>query len=169
MSNMMTQDKEAIKRIEELVVSDRASTVMVCVQGVGEGGLYGEMYNCYLKDSVRFCGVGDMVLKLDDICEWVGAPQRTTEPRFLNTEMEKKYRIAVSQHPEVDRNNLVYSINEIPFQNALKAREVLVVYVKYRQNSSLQGSIRGRLTKGEIVSFRSGMELIRMMQMIEIH
>ena len=28
--------------------------------------------------------------------------------------------------------------------------------------------VRGRLTKGEIVSFRSGMELMRMMRMIEI-
>lgn len=169
MSNMMTQDKDAVKCIEELVGANRTSTVMICVQGIGEGGVYGELYNCYLKDSVRFEGVGDMVLKLDDICEWVGTPQRTTDPRFLNEEMKKKYSIASSEHPAVVRNNLVYSTNEILFKNALKARELLVLYVSYRQNSSLQGSIKGRLTKGKIINFRSGMELMRMIQMIEIH
>ena len=168
MSNMTIQDEEAIKRIEELVVSDRASTAMICIQGSGEEGPYGELYSCYLKDAVRFSGVGDMVLKLDEICNWVGAPQRTTDPRFLNIEMERKYREASSEHPEVNRDNLVYNVNEIPFEGALKAREVLVVYVKYRQYSSMQGSIRGRLTKGEVVSFRSGMELMRMMRMIGI-
>ena len=167
MSNMTTQDEEAIKRIEELVVSGRVSTVMICIQGNGEEGPYGELYNCYLKDAVQFSGVGDMVLKLDEICSWVGAPQRTTDPRFLNIEMERKYRKASIEHPEVNRNNLVYNVNEIPFEGALKAREVLVVYVKYRQYSSMQGSIRGRLTKGEVVSFRSGMELMRMIRMIE--
>ena len=55
----------------------------------------------------------------------------------------------------------------MPFQQALKAREVLAVYIKFRQNSSMQGSIRGRLTQGKIVNFRSGLELMRMLCMIQ--
>lgn len=168
MNNVMTQDKEAMKRIEEFVVSDRASTVLACIQGTGEGGPYGELYNCYLKEPVIFSGAGDMVIKLDEICNWVGAPQRTTDSRFLNEEMERRYRNISSSHPEVSRSNLEFNIEQIPFHGALKAREVLVIYVKYRQYSSMQGSIRGRLTLGKIVNFRSGLELLRMMEMIEL-
>lgn len=168
MSDMITQDEEAIRRIEELVVSDRASTMMICMQGSRDGEPYGELYSCYLKEPVLFSGAGDMVLKLDEMCNWLGAPQRTTDPRFLNAQMERRYRRDSSAHPEATRDNLIYSIDEIPFQHALRAREVLVVYIKYRQYSSIQGSIRGRLTKGEIVSFRSALELMRMVRMVEM-
>ena len=144
MGGTLVQDEEAIKRIEELIVSDRASTMLVCIQGTREGEPCGEIYN------------------------WVGAPHPTTDNRFLNREMERQYREDSARHPQVSRDNLVYSIDRIPFQHALKAREVLVVYIKYRQNSSLQGSVRGRITKGEVVSFRSALELMRMVRMIQV-
>ena len=168
MGSEIIQDEEAMKRIEELVVSDRSSTMLVCIQGTEEGEVYGEIYSCYLKEPIWFSGVGDMVLKLDEMCNWVGAPQSTTDYRFLNREMERQYREDSAHHPQVSRDNLVYSIDRIPFQHALKAREVLVVYIKYRQNSSLQGSVRGRITKGEVVSFRSALELMRMVRMIQV-
>lgn len=91
----------------------------------------------------------------------------TTEPRFLNSKNEKKYWEDRSEHPAADRNNLVFSVDKVPFWHTLNAREVLVVYVKYRQNSSMQGSIKGRMTGGAIVSFRSAMELMRMVRMIQ--
>ncbi|NDO32900.1 hypothetical protein FMM82_35745, partial [[Clostridium] clostridioforme] len=72
MGSEIIQDEEAMKRIEELVVSDRSSTMLVCVQGTEEGELCGEIYSCYLKDPIWFRGVGDLVLKLDEMCNWVG-------------------------------------------------------------------------------------------------
>lgn len=168
MGGTLVQDEEAIKRIEELIVSDRASTMLVCIQGTREGEPWGEIYNCYLREPVLFNGAGDMVLKLDEMCNWVGAPYPTTDYRFLNREMERQYREDSARHPQVSRDNLVYSVDRIPFPHALKAREVLVVYIKYRQNSSLQGSVRGRITKGEVVSFRSALELMRMVRMIQV-
>lgn len=168
MNGRLVQDEEAIRRIEELIVSDRASTMMVCIQGTKEGEPYGEICNCYLREPVPYNGAGDMILKLDEMCNWEGAPHPTTDYRFLNREMEKQYREASAHHPQASKDNLVYSIDHIPFQHALKAREVLVVYIKYRQNSSMQGSVRGRVTKGEVVSFRSALELMRMVRMIQI-
>ena len=64
MGGTLVQDEEAIKRIEELIVSDRASTMLVCIQGTREGEPWGEIYNCYLREPVLFNGAGDMVLKL---------------------------------------------------------------------------------------------------------
>ena len=37
MGSEIIQDEEAMKRIEELVVSDRSSTMLVCIQGTEEG------------------------------------------------------------------------------------------------------------------------------------
>lgn len=163
----MTQDQEAIRRIEELLVSGRVSTMMVCIHGIRKGGPWGEIYNCYLQDPVLFEGAGDMVLKLDQMCEWIGSPKRTAYPRFLNGEMEERYRLSELDSPEVLDQSMIYGLDSIPFEPALRAREVLVVYVKYRQNASIQGSIRGRLTRGNVVNFRSGLELMRMMEMLE--
>lgn len=72
MGGTLVQDEEAIKRIEELIVSDRASTMLVCIQGTREGEPCGEIYNCYLREPVLFNGAGDMVLKLDEMCNWGG-------------------------------------------------------------------------------------------------
>lgn len=41
MGGTLVQDEEAIKRIEELIVSDRASTMLVCIQGTREGEPWG--------------------------------------------------------------------------------------------------------------------------------
>ena len=64
-----------------------------------------------------------------DRCNWVGAPHPTTDYRFLNREMERQYWEDSAHHPQVSRDNLGYSIDRMPFQHALKAREVLVVYI----------------------------------------
>ena len=137
------------KYLEDMAVSGWFSIMLICVQGKGRDGVYGHICSYYLEDPVPFDGTGDMVLKMDGICDWLGAPQRTTEPRFLNKEMKKRYESAAADHPQ-------------------KAKEVLIAIVKYRQNSTLQGSIRGRLTKSVDVNFRSALELMRMMQMMEI-
>ena len=164
----MTQDQEAIRRVEELLVSGRVSTMMVCIHDIREGGPQGEIYNCYLRDPVLFEGAGDMVLKLDQICDWIGSPKRTAYPRFLSEEMEARYRAAEQDAPEIEERSMIYGLDRIPFQPALRAREVLIVYVKYRQNASIQGSVRGRLTRGKVINFRSGLELMRMMEMVTI-
>ena len=126
------------KYLEDMAVSGWFSIMLICVQGKGRDGVYGHICSYYLEDPVPFDGTGDMVLKMDGICDWLGAPQM------------------------LDRGSLM------PFPEAQKAKEVLIAIVKYRQNSTLQGSIRGRLTKSVDVNFRSALELMRMMQMMEI-
>lgn len=163
----MSRNEDAVRRIEDLLVSDRASTMLVCIQGGRGTGIYGEICSCYLREAVVFRGAGDLILRLDEICCWLGAPSCTTEPRFLNRDMEKRYQAGGTPHPEIIRDKQMGGLDQAPFQQAIKAREVLAVYIKYRQNSSMQGSIRGRLTQGKIVNFRSGLELMRMLCMIQ--
>ena len=88
------------KYLEDMAVSGWFSIMLICVQGKGRDGVYGHICSYYLEDPVPFDGTGDMVLKMDGICDWLGAPQRTTEPRFLNKEMKKRYESAAADHPQ---------------------------------------------------------------------
>lgn len=158
---------DAVRQTEDFIVPDRASTMLVCIHGGREAGIYGDICSCYLKDAVKFEGAGDLVLKLDRICSWLGAPCSKAGPRFLNRDMEKQYQTMAAAPLEIIRDKQMGGLDQIPFHQALQAREVLAVYIKFRENSSIQGSIRGRLTGGKIVSFRSGLELMRMLCMIQ--
>lgn len=53
------------------------------------------------------------------------------------------------------------------YKRIADAKELLVICVKYRQNASLQGRVRGKLTKGAAVYFRSALELMRMINTVE--
>lgn len=92
--------------------ADRAVIVLLCIYGVSDHGVYGDIYNHNFKENIQFYGIGDMVLKIDQICSWLNTPQATTE----------------------------------------------------RQ---LAGSVRGKLTKGITVHFRSALELMRMINMVK--
>ena len=156
------------KYLEDMAASGWFSIMLICMQGKTQDGVYGHICSYYLKDPVPFTGTGDMVLKMDEICNWLGAPQRTTDPRFMNKEMKKRYESAVADHPQGLKDRMLERSSLVPFPEARKAKEVLIAIVKYRQNSTMQGSIRGRLTNSVDVNFRSALELMRMVQMIEI-
>ena len=156
------------KYLEDMAVSGWFSIMLICVQGKSRDGVYVHICSYYLEDPVPFAGIGDLVLKMDEICNWLGAPQRTTDPRFMNKEMKDRYESAAADHPQGLKDRMLERNSLMPFPEAQKAREVLIAIVKYRQNSTLQRSIRGRLTKSMDVNFRSALELMRMMQMMEI-
>lgn len=88
------------KYLEDMAASGWFSIMLICMQGKTQDGVYGHICSYYLKDPVPFTGTGDMVLKMDEICNWLGAPQRTTDPRFMNKEMKKRYESAAAAHPQ---------------------------------------------------------------------
>lgn len=93
--------------------ADRAVIVLLCIYGVSDHGVYGDIYNHNFKENIQFYGIGDMVLKIDQ-----------------------------------DMQLAEYSCRR-------------------QQNASLQGSVRGKLTKGITVHFRSALELMRMINMVK--
>ena len=152
-------------QFKDLEKFDIGAIVLLCIHGVSNEGVYGELYNTNFKENIVFNGIGDMVLKIDQICSWLNAPQETTEPRFLSREMGRRYRESCSNSPE--QNKKADSMGRIDYERVANAKELLVIDVKYRQNASLQGRVRGKLTKGITVHFRSALELMRMINMIE--
>lgn len=148
-----------------LTETDRISTMLICFHEEKDGNLYGEILNCYIDEPVWFSGVGDLILKLDEICNWIGTPQPTTNPRFLNRIMAEEYiyrtqgrnRLPVKAKIQLQDSKTLGS-------RAHLAKETLIVKIEFRQNASMQGRVIGRLTKKKYVNFRSALELMRMLE-----
>ena len=158
-------DRLEVLQYKGLDEFDRGAIVLLCVRGVSDGVIYGEMYNYNFKENIPFYGIGDMVLKIDQICSWLNTPRMTTEPRFFTREMEKRYIEFYSKSPE--QNVKGDGMERIDYERVVNAKELLVIHVKYRQNASLQGSVKGKLTKGITIHFRSALELMRMVDVVK--
>lgn len=145
----------------------RISTMLVCIHGRKEGALYGEILNCYMEYPVPFKNEGELILRIDEMCDWIGTPHPSTEPRFLNDAMEKEFmeqRKLKSNVPIKAKVRFQDSSSLVSY--SVKARATLLITVEYRLHSSLQGRVQGKMTNGKAVGFRSAMELMRMMEAI---
>ena len=76
----------------EMAGTDRACMMLVCINGCENNMPYGIIVNYHLPCPVSFGGIHGLILALDEVCEMVGAPMATTEPRFLQKERELQYR-----------------------------------------------------------------------------
>ena len=104
MGERILRDRLETLQLKDLDKFDRAAIVLLCIHGVSAHGVYGEIYNHNFKENIPFNGIGDMVLKIDQICNWLNTPRATTEPRFFSREMEKQYRESYSDPPEENVN-----------------------------------------------------------------
>lgn len=147
-------------------IFNRTGSMLVFLLGKDERGLQGVILNSYLKEPVNFHGLADMMLKLDDICDWIGCPQRAVEPRLLNERMRQRYEREKGIHPErLNKQQLNENFVEM-HMNRLRPKEILHVTVEFRQYATIQGHVRGNLTDQQQVPFRSGLELMRMFERI---
>ena len=72
--------------------ADRAVIVLLCIYGVSDHGVYGDIYNHNFKENIQFYGIGDMVLKIDQICSLLNTPQATTERQLAGKRERKTYK-----------------------------------------------------------------------------
>lgn len=145
--------------------TDRVSAMLICIHGEKEGEIYGNILNCYLKSPVAFQNLGDLILKLDEMCNWLRTPQYSMEPRFLNKEIEKKYweRVDMKKFEQIKSEFKCLNTSQI-FSQVVKAQKTLLVKIEFRLQASLQGHVIGKITKGRYIGFRSALELMRMIK-----
>lgn len=165
----MTRREEAERNSRNMEKMDRISTMLVCFRGKNGLDLYGEILNCYIDRPVCFYSIGDLILKLDEICNWIGTPQPTTNPRFLNKKMSIQYMCRTMDENKIPvKAKLKLQANKSLSAHAVRARETLMIVIEYRQNASLQGRVIGKVTSNKYVNFRSALELMRMIREIVI-
>lgn len=142
----MADHRNAAEESETEMKFSGAKYILVCIHGMNEKGIYGKLVNFYLKNPVDFDGAGDLVLKADMICDQLETPELSAE--------------AVENLLD-GRRNLIYP-------EAMQAKELLDIYIDCRRHFSLQGRIRGRMTEGHYINFRSALELLKMLELIKI-
>ena len=150
-----------------LVNTDRMGIFLICIKNK-QGELSGHIVNFYLKEPVAFTGILDLGLKIDTLCAKFQRPMATTEPRFLNAYMKRAY-----EKRELDKEHIPMKYwtkiqNMASFMAlGISACETLIIEIHQRQFSSMQGRIKGKCSGGNGVSFRSALELMRMLREYE--
>lgn len=149
----------------EMADTDRACMMLVCINGHEDNLPYGIIVNYHLSHPVSFRGIHELILALDEVCEMVGAPMATTEPRFLQKERAQQYRELRGTQKEtpgkkLDKEEVAGKV----FPYISDAKEVILVHVLFRQNSSMQGRLQCSYTGKHYMAFRSALELMRMLE-----
>ena len=158
---MLSEEKS---RLIEMAVTGRACMMLVCINGYEQDAPYGIIVNHHLPCPVNFRGIHGLILALEEVCEMVGAPMATTQPRFLQKESEKQYRaLKGRKRKKPDKVLVKEEVTGKMFPYVTAAKAVLLVHVLFRQNSSLQGRLRCSYTGTHYIAFRSALELMRML------
>lgn len=127
--------------------------VMVCVDGVENGDIYGRYFHRYKKEETFFPDSATLVIEMERFYDAIGYPQAATKTRKF---MERKGgRIPAKEHMAVISNG----------QDLIQLRGKLATFlvgVTSRQNASWQGQVTWA-DKNITKNFRSTLELIKLM------
>lgn len=139
----MAEYRKTAGKSEQETASAKGVSILVYIHGTDSGGIYGRLVNFCLKDPVEFAGSGDLVLKLDEICSRL-------------EEMEPSLDDLLDRH------------GSLAYPDALQAKTLLTIDVDSRRHFSMQGRVCGRQTEGRLVSYRSALELLRILNKITV-
>lgn len=106
--------------------------VMVCVDGVENGDIYGRYFHRYKKEETFFPDSATLVIEMERFYDAIGYPQAATKTRkFMEREREK---VPAKEHMTViyDSQTLMH------FRGKLAT---FLVGVTSRQNASWQGDV----------------------------
>lgn len=158
---MLSEEKS---RQIEMAGTDWACMMLVCINGHENNEPYGVIANYHLSHPVSFRGIHRLILALDEVCEMVGSPMATTEPRFLLNEWEQQYRaLKGKQKKEPGKILTKEDVAKKMFPYMTAAKAVILVHVLFRQHSSMQGRLQCSYTGARFIAFRSALELMRML------
>lgn len=106
--------------------------VMVCVDGVENGDIYGRYFHRYKKEETFFPDSATLVIELERFYDAIGYPQAATKTRkFMEREREKV--------PAKEHMTVIYDSQTLmQFRGKLAT---FLVGVTSRQNASWQGDV----------------------------
>lgn len=106
--------------------------VMVCVDGVENGDIYGRYFHRYKKEETFFPDSATLVIEMERFYDAIGYPQAATKTRkFMEREREK---VPAKEHMTV----IYESQTLMQFRGKLAT---FLVGVTSRQNASWQGDV----------------------------
>lgn len=161
-------EEELKEQLQRIAGTDRAGIMMVCLHGQMDKRIYGEIVNQFLKSPVTFFGLDQLLLSIDEICELMGTPMLTMAPRFLQEEVRSSYA-GISRKKELCRQKQTdwKRMEETLKKEAPLTREIFEIQIFFRGNATMQGRLCCPLSGKKYISFRSALELLRMLKEVE--
>ena len=127
--------------------------VMVCVDGVENGDIYGRYFHRYKKEETFFPDSATLIIEMERFYDDIGYPQAAIKTRkFIE---RKGGRIPAKEHMAVISDSQTL----MQFRGKLAT---FLVGVTSRQNASWQGQVTWA-DKNITKNFRSTLELIKLM------
>lgn len=142
----------------------RSADLLVLIQGSRGQELYGSVAHEALQAPVPYGNIRELLLILDAIGRELGLSPSQEGFRTLNGKEDSGLGSAKPDWRTVDGED-----EENRFWSQIYAqrpREFFQLRLMGMQNNSLQGSVRGRLTEGRYVYFRSALELMSMLSAV---
>ena len=127
--------------------------VVLCINGSNEGDLSGVFYHSYSTESVPFSGIGQMVLRMEKLYDYLRFPYPGTNSRTFGEE-KKLTRMTEEREKIMSDDALLSKHGDIG---------TFIVRVQHRQNSSWQGRITW-MEEDKTVQFRSVWEMIKLIE-----
>ena len=126
--------------------------IVLCVDGIGNGGCYGSFYHAYSSDGTDFSTLGEMLFRMEAFFDKLDYPRRGNKPRnFIDEEIYTK--------PE--KREKIMSDKELLGRHG--EQETFIIRVQHRQNNTWQGRITWA-DKNKTLTFRSIWEMIHLME-----
>jgi hypothetical protein len=127
--------------------------VVLCVNGNDGGDLRGEFYHSYSESPVPFNGMGQMILRMEKLYDYLRFPYPGTVSRSFGK--EKKLKRLTQERKKIMKDEALLS----------KHGDIgtFIVRVQHRQNSSWQGRVTW-MEKDKTIQFRSVWEMIKLIE-----
>jgi len=154
--------------VPELAMTSSAAMFRIICKSEN-GTICGHISNACYEMSIPFAGLDKMLMKIDDMCEAINYPMSDTRARFMeyktarvlprpSKRMSDKWR-TYSPYEWAQATKEGYDLSE---DQIYAGEHVFLLHVIYRRNSSLQGLIIEKTNLWKKNYFRSGLELMRM-------
>ena len=127
--------------------------IVLCVNGCDGGDLSGVFYHSYSKHPVPFAGLGQMVLRMEKLYDYLCFPHPGTLSRSFS-ERKKPTRQTDEREKIMSDKALLSKHGDIG---------TFIVRVQHRQNSSWQGRITW-MEEDKTIQFRSVWEMIKLIE-----
>lgn len=127
--------------------------VVLCVNGAHEGEVSGEFYHSYSETPVPFASIGQMVLRMEQLYDYLRFPYPGTNERSFGKE-KKLTRMTHERKKIMSDDALLSKHGDIG---------TFIVRVQHRQNSSWQGRITW-MEEDRTLQFRSVWEMIKLIE-----
>lgn len=119
--------------------------INICIDSVDDGEMTGKIYHCYSEEAIAFSNIIRMIETVEEFFDCLQFPQAATQTRSF-------HRKESVQGQKLEQEQILQMRGQ---------KGTFLLNVKYRQNSSWQGSVTWVDEQREQY-FRSALELLKL-------